>query len=166
MERTSFADMRCSMARALEIVGDWWSPLILRDLFLGVRRFDELVEDLGVSRNLLTRRLADLVDGGIVEKRAYQDRPARYEYLLTEAGAELVPVLIALTAWGDRWVRPTKGKPIEFVHRSCGHRFSPRIVCSHCGEDVRADQVRATPGPGAAAAPGTMVLARRLLAGG
>lgn len=162
VERTSFADMHCSLARTLERIGDWWSPLILRDLFLGVRRFDELVEDLGISRNLLTRRLAALIEAGIVRRDAYQQRPKRYEYRLTEAGDDLAPILMALTAWGDRWARPAAGKPIEFVHESCGKTFVPQIVCPHCRDEVRADEVRAIPGPGGAATPGTRVVARLL----
>src|ERR1700704_2198230 len=102
MERTSFSQMRCSLARGLELIGDWWSPLIIRDLFLNVSRFDELVEDLGISRNLLTRRLKSLVASGIIERVAYQTSPARYAYRLTEAGRDLVPAILALTAWGDR----------------------------------------------------------------
>src|SRR5258708_38382526 len=103
MERTSFAQMRCSLARGLDMIGDWWSPLIIRDLFLDVARFDELVEDLGISRNLLTRRLKSLIANGIIERAAYQNRPARYAYRLTEARRDLVPAILALTAGGDRW---------------------------------------------------------------
>lgn len=162
MERTSFAEMRCSLARALELIGDWWSPLIIRDLFLEVSRFDELVEDLGISRNLLTRRLNALVAKGIVERSAYQLRPPRYEYRLSEAGRDLVPAILALTAWGDRWARPAQGSPILFVHTACGQRFEPRVTCSACGEPIGADAVKALPGPGGAAKPGTKVVARRL----
>jgi DNA-binding HxlR family transcriptional regulator len=162
MERTSFANMRCSLARGLELIGDWWSPLIIRDLFLGLARFDELVEDLGISRNLLTRRLNALVDNGIIERKAYQDRPARYEYVLTEAGRDLVPAILALTAWGDRWARPKEGSPILFVHTACGHQFRPQVTCAACGEEIRADAVTALPGPGGAAKAGTRVVARRL----
>jgi DNA-binding HxlR family transcriptional regulator len=162
MERTSFANMRCSLARGLELIGDWWSPLIIRDLFLGVVRFDELVEDLGISRNLLTRRLNALVDNGIVVTRAYQERPVRHDYRLTEAGRDLVPVILALTAWGDRWARPKEGSPILFVHTACGHQFRPLVTCAACGEEVRADAVTALPGPGGAAMPGTRVVAKRL----
>ena len=97
MERTSFAEMRCSLARGLELIGDWWTPLIIRDLFLDVRRFDELAEDLGISRNLLTRRLSRLVANGVIERRPYQSRPIRYDYHLTEAGRDLVPAILALT---------------------------------------------------------------------
>lgn len=154
--------MRCSMARALELVGDWWSPLIIRDLFLGVGRFDDLVEDLGISRNLLTRRLKALVACGVVEKKTYQSRPARYDYALTEAGRDLVPVILALTEWGDRWAAPKEGRPMLFRHKTCGHQFEPRVTCSACGEPIRADDIVAFPGPGAGAGPGTMVLAKRL----
>ena len=108
--------MSCSLARTLELVGDWWSPLIVRDLFLGIGRFDDLTEDLGISRNLLTRRLKLLIDNGIISKRLYQSRPARYEYALTGAGLDLVPALLALTAWGDRWALK-EGRPMLFSER-------------------------------------------------
>jgi DNA-binding HxlR family transcriptional regulator len=162
MERTSFANMRCSLARGLDLIGDWWSPLIIRDLFLGIARFDELVEDLGISRNLLTRRLKSLANNGVVERRPYRKRPTRYEYHLTEAGRELVPALLALTAWGDRWARPEEGKPVLFFHKTCGHVFEPQVTCSSCGEAICSGTVGASGGPGGAAKPGTMVLARRL----
>jgi DNA-binding HxlR family transcriptional regulator len=162
MERTSFAQMRCSLARGLELIGDWWSPLIIRDLFLGVSRFDELVEDLGISRNLLTRRLKSLMANGIVERTAYQSKPARYAYRLTEAGRDLVPAILALTAWGDRWAQPREGSPILFVHTTCGHQFEPRVTCSACGDTITAETVTAIGGPGGAAKPGTMLVAKRL----
>jgi DNA-binding HxlR family transcriptional regulator len=164
MERTSFAEMRCSLARGLDLIGDWWSPLIVRDLFLGVSKFDELIEDLGMSRNLLTRRLKSLVDNAIVERVAYQHRPTRFEYRLTAAGRDLVPVILALTAWGDRWVRPKEGRPILFVHNTCGHHFDPQVTCSACGEAISAENVTAIGGPGGAAKPGTKIVAKRLRA--
>ena len=154
--------MRCSLARGLDMIGDWWSPLIIRDLFLNVVRFDELVEDLGISRNLLTRRLKSLVENGVIERTVYQRRPTRYEYRLTEAGRDLVPAILALTAWGDRWARPKEGSPILFVHKTCGHQFQPRVSCSACGEVIDADTVTPIPGPGGAAASGTKLVARRL----
>jgi DNA-binding HxlR family transcriptional regulator len=164
MERTSFARMRCSLARGLEMIGDWWSPLIIRDLFLNITRFDELVEDLGISRNLLTRRLNSLVASGVIERVAYQQRPVRYAYRLTEAGRDLVPAISALTAWGDRWARPREGSPILFVHQSCGHLFEPKVTCSACAEVVSAESVKPIPGPGGAAKPGTKLVAKRLRA--
>jgi DNA-binding HxlR family transcriptional regulator len=164
MERTSFAEMRCSLARGLDMIGDWWSPLIIRDLFLNITRFDELVEDLGISRNLLTRRLTSLMANGVVERVAYQRRPVRYAYGLTEAGRDLVPAIVALTAWGDRWARPREGRPILFVHTSCGHLFEPKVRCSACAEEISADTVKPVPGPGGATKPGTMLVAKRLRA--
>jgi DNA-binding HxlR family transcriptional regulator len=162
MRKTSFADMQCSLARGLDRMGDWWSPLIIRDLYAGVVRFDELVEDLGISRNLLTRRLDALVERKLVVRRAYQRRPLRYEYTLSAAGKDLVPVILALTGWGDRWVQPREGAPIEFVHRSCGKKFEARVACSACGGALTADNVKVVAGPGGAAKRGTRVLARRL----
>jgi len=164
MERTSFADMRCSLARALELIGDWWSPLILRDLFMGVNRFDALAQDLGISRNLLTRRLKSLEETGVIERSAYQEKPARYEYRLSESGRDLVPALLALTAWGDRWAQPEQGAPMLFNHKGCGCQFQPRITCSACNKPISAENVVAMPGPGGAAMPGTKIVAARLLA--
>ncbi|MEW9529719.1 winged helix-turn-helix transcriptional regulator [Microbispora sp. NPDC049125] len=162
MRRTSFAEFRCSLSRSLEVMGDWWTMLILRDLHLGVNRFDELVEDLGISRNLLTTRLRELAGHGIVERVRYQERPVRYEYRLSEPGRELVPILFALTAWGDRWAAPDEGPPLRLRHDACGAVFTPGVTCSECGGAVTAQDVTAVPGPGGAAGPGTWVLARRL----
>lgn len=164
MRRTSFAAMHCSLARSLEIIGDWWNPLILRDLYLGVTRFDDLVEDLGVSRNLLATRLDDLVAGGLVERRPYQTAPPRHDYVLSEAGRDLVPVLMALTNWGDRWVAPKGGPPVRFRHDGCGAEFSAVVACSACGEPITADDVTVLPGPGGKVAPGTAVVSRRIAA--
>ncbi|MGP3957260.1 winged helix-turn-helix transcriptional regulator [Nonomuraea sp. 3N208] len=162
MRRTSFADMSCAIARSVEIVGDWWTPLIIRDVYLGVSRFDDLVTDLGISRNLLTARLDYLVDQQILERRPYQERPPRHEYGLTEAGRDLVPVLMALMAWGNRWAGLTDGPPALLEHRPCGNLFTPLIVCPHCGEQVTADDVKVHPGPGGRVGPGTWLLAERL----
>ena len=162
MKRTSFARMHCSLARGLDLIGDWWSPLIVRDLYLGVVRFDDLVEDLGISRNLLTRRLNALCKSGIIERHAYQRRPLRHEYRLSEAGRDLIPAILALTAWGDRWARPREGSPMLFVHKTCGAHFEPQVTCAGCGEPVTADTVKTIGGPGGAMKTGTLVLARRL----
>jgi DNA-binding HxlR family transcriptional regulator len=162
MRKTSFADFQCSLARGLDRMGDWWSPLIIRDLYAGVVRFDELVEDLGISRNLLTRRLDALVARKLVERRIYRRRPTRYKYTLSAAGKDLVPVILALTSWGDRWAQPKEGPPIEFVHKACGAKFRPHITCSACAERIEADDVKLVAGPGGAAKRGTRVLARKL----
>ena len=159
MRQTSFADMHCSLARSLEVVGDWWSPLVLRDLYLGLDRFDDLVRDLGISRNLLTARLERLIAGGVVERERYQEHPPRDRYRLTAAGRDLVPILMALTAWGDRWAAPADGPPIAFEHRGgCGHRFTPQVHCSVCAAAVDAADVDAVPGPGGRQGPGTMLI--------
>jgi DNA-binding HxlR family transcriptional regulator len=160
MRQTSFEDFRCSLARALEAVGDWWSPLIVRDLAVGVRRFDELVEDLGISRNLLTDRLSTLIEHGIVERRALDDHATRVEYVLTESGFELLSILMTLTAWGDKW-RPLKsGPPIEFRHH--GHRCEPVVSCRTCHEPVDGAEVTFRAGPGGKSGPGTMLLGSRM----
>jgi DNA-binding HxlR family transcriptional regulator len=162
VRQTSFAQMQCSMARSLELIGDWWTPLIIRDLQLGVDRFDALAEDLGISRNLLAARLAHLTEHGIVVRRRYSEHPPRDRYLLTEAGQALVPVLWALTAWGDRWATPQGGPPLVFRHRRCGHRFTPTISCDACGQPIDPGEVQALPGPGARTGPGTRLLAQVL----
>jgi DNA-binding HxlR family transcriptional regulator len=162
MRQTSFAGMYCSMARSLEVIGDWWTPLILRDLYLGLSRFDELAEDLEISRNLLSTRLNTLVENGILERRRYNEHPPRDEYALSEAGRDLVPVLMALTAWGDRWVAPPQGPPVLFRHTGCGRSFTPEVHCSECGDGITAETVDVLPGPGGRAAAGTRLIAKLL----
>ncbi|MBF8189021.1 helix-turn-helix transcriptional regulator [Nonomuraea sp. K274] len=149
--------MHCSIAQAAGVVAEPWTPLILRDVFLGLRRFDDLVADLGISRNLLARRLEHLIAAGVVEKHPYQERPVRHEYVLTDAGRDIVPALLTLMAWGDRWSTPPGGPPALLVH-SCGERFTPVVTCPHCGGEATADTVTAVRGPGAARGPGTMLL--------
>lgn len=138
-------------------LGDWWTPLILRDLFVGLNRFDDLAVDLGISRNLLTTRLTELVEHGIVQRQRYSERPPRDRYQLTQAGHELAPIFAALTAWGDRLATPPGGPPVVFHHRACGHRCTPRVACSQCGEPVTADELEVLPGPGGRSAPGTLL---------
>jgi DNA-binding HxlR family transcriptional regulator len=155
-----FGAMHCSLARTLDVVGESWTPLVLRDLYLGVDRFDDLVRDLGVSRALLARRLEKLVEHGIVAKERYQDRPPRHRYRLTAAGLDLVPALMAMMAWGDRHRAPD-GAPMTLTHDRCGHAFAPVVACGECGGGIDAREVTTSPGPGAAAGPGTWVLALR-----
>jgi DNA-binding HxlR family transcriptional regulator len=143
----------------LEVIGDWWTPMIIRDLYYGIDRFDDLIEDLGISRNLLAGRLAHLIEHGIVERHRYADHPPRDNYVLTESGQALVPVLMALTAWGDRWVTPDGGQPVVFKHRQCGHRFTPTITCDACGDPMQPGDVDTLPGPGGRQGPGTRLFA-------
>jgi DNA-binding HxlR family transcriptional regulator len=148
MKRTQFADQPCAVARTMDIVGELWSFMIVRNVFLGVRRFEGLRENLGISRKVLTERLELLVKRGILERRLYQDRPPRHEYRLTPMGVDLFPVLIALARWGNRWLVDEAGPPIEFVHRKCGQVTQARVVCNVCGEDIGAHNVRPQLGRG------------------
>ena len=150
VERTSFAGMNCSIARTLEIVGEWWTPLILRDAFLGLSRFEEFQGSLGIARNVLTKRLATLVQAGIMERQRYQEHPERFEYRLTEAGRDLFPVVVSLLQWGDRWTSGEAGPPLLLVHERCGQPGGAMLVCSHCGEEITVGNVHPEPGPGAA----------------
>jgi DNA-binding HxlR family transcriptional regulator len=164
MQRTSFAHMTCSIARTLDIAGEWWSPLILRDVHLGITRFDDLRRDLGISRKVLAERLERLVEQGVLERRGYSERPLRHEYVLTEKGQELVEVLLAIVAWGDRWTAGETGPPVLLRHRACGELTQAEIRCARCGEPLRADEVAVEPGPGGSGGRGTRVVAERLAA--
>jgi DNA-binding HxlR family transcriptional regulator len=149
MQRTRFADMTCSIARTLDIAGEPWSPLIIRDIWVGINRFDQIQRELGISRKVLAERLKWLVQRGLLERRAYSERPARYEYLLTKKGLELCDVLIAITAWGDRWTAGDAGPPVLLRHHACGQWTRGELTCAACGEPLRAGEVDVEPGPGA-----------------
>ncbi|HEV8296716.1 MAG TPA: helix-turn-helix domain-containing protein [Acidimicrobiales bacterium] len=148
MKRTSFEAMTCSVARTLDVVGEWWTLLIIRDAYLGVTRFEEFQRRLGIARNVLTARLDRLVDEGILERRAYQERPVRSEYVLTRKGEDLLPVLDALRVWGDRYAAPD-GPPAVLVHDDCGQESRVVHVCSKCREPLRRGSTHLEPGPGA-----------------
>jgi DNA-binding HxlR family transcriptional regulator len=148
MQRTSFEGMNCSVARCLEVIGEWWTPLILRDLFMGINRFDDFQARLGIARNILSDRLNRLVASGVVERVLYQEHPERFEYRLTEKGADLWRVLTAMREWGDRWEAPA-GPSVQMVHRSCGHVTTTEVVCAECGEPIERRQIRLVRGPGA-----------------
>lgn len=160
MPKRPFADMHCSLARALDVVGDPWTPLILRDVYLGVDTFEQLVRDLGVSRALLSTRLERLVERDVLARLEYVNRPVRHRYVLTTSGLELIPVLIALTQWGDRWQAP-QGPAILFRH-DCGAILQTDLTCRECGHHVTAASLDALPGPGGRIAPGTRIIAERL----
>jgi DNA-binding HxlR family transcriptional regulator len=148
VQRTSFEDVNCSIAQCLEVVGEWWTLLIVRDAFLGVRRFDDFRARLGISSNILNQRLTHLVDHGVLERRAYQDSPPRSEYVLTDKGRDLWPVVTAIRQWGDKWAAPN-GPPVRMRHKSCGRVVQAIAVCSHCGEPLDIRSVTTEPGRGA-----------------
>jgi DNA-binding HxlR family transcriptional regulator len=147
MERKSFADMRCSVAQCLEVAGEWWSMLIVRDAFLGVTRFDQFQERLGISRNVLNQRLGYLVEQGVLEKVPYSEHPPRHDYRLTPKGRDLWPVLTAMRQWGDKYAAPD-GPPLEIMHKGCGKISHAVMTCSSCGQAITARDVRALRGPG------------------
>jgi DNA-binding HxlR family transcriptional regulator len=149
VRRTSFEEMHCSIARTLDVVGEWWSLLIVRDAFLGVTKFDDFQARLAIPRNTLTQRLNYLVDNEILERVPYQEHPPRFEYRLTEKGIDLVGVITALRQWGDRWSAPD-GVPLRVKHNSCGHVIKAVSVCSHCGERLEIEDLTLSPGPGSA----------------
>lgn len=148
MLRNDYPGQVCSIAKALEVIGERWSLLIVRDVMNGNRRFDELQGGLGVARNVLSARLQRLVEEDILERRPYQESPQRFEYFLTEKGLDLWPALIALLAWGDRHSPEPGGPPMLIVHKECGGPVSDRGVCEACGKTLRARDARALPGPG------------------
>jgi len=129
------------VARTLEIVGEKWALLAVREVFLGNRRFDEMVRRTGAPRDTLAARLRTLVDAGILERQPYSEHPARFEYRLTEAGRELYPVILSLMRWGDRYLAGPGGPPLVLEHR-CGHRLVSQVVCEACGEPVEARDAR------------------------
>ncbi|HUC49961.1 MAG TPA: helix-turn-helix domain-containing protein [Xanthobacteraceae bacterium] len=130
-----------SVSRTLEIIGDRWSFLIIREAFLGARRFDRLMAELNIASNILTDRLARLVGTGIFERRKYQSQPDRYEYRLTAMGKDLYGPLIVMLAWGDRWLS-RGGPPIILTHRDCGNDFTPTVICNHCKKPIEAHGMR------------------------
>jgi DNA-binding HxlR family transcriptional regulator len=134
----------CSIARALEVLGERWTLLVIREAFRGVRRFEGFMERLGCARNVLAARLARLVDEGVLEKVPYQQRPERYEYRLTGKGLDLWPTIVALLQFGDRYYAPD-GPPMLLTHRDCGGTLDDRRVCTRCGTPLQARDVLATP---------------------
>jgi DNA-binding HxlR family transcriptional regulator len=142
MLASDYPGQTCSIARSLELIGERWTLLIIRDVFRRKRRFEDLQSSLGVARNVLSNRLAQLVDAGILERRLYQERPERYEYFLTEMGLDLWPVLIALIGWGDRHCAGEGVPPAVIVHKECGGRVDDRRICERCGAELEVRDAR------------------------
>lgn len=143
-------DQTCSIARSLSVVGDRWTLLMLRECFLGVRRFEDFQQRLGMARHRLADRLNRLVEHEVLKKVPYQDKPPRLEYRLTDKGRDLYPVLLSLVRWGDRWMDQGRGPPVIYRHNRCGHLATPVLACSECGEELRAREVTPLAGPGLA----------------
>ena len=147
MQRTRFDNRECPVAQSLELIGEWWSLLIVRDALRGLRRFEAFQASLGIARNMLSRRLKALVAAGILEKRPYSERPRRYEYRLTQKGRELMPVMVSLMIWGNRWTAPEAGPTTLLVDRATGQPIEPRL--SLTGPPLRPDEISLAAGPGA-----------------
>jgi DNA-binding HxlR family transcriptional regulator len=148
-----YPDQVCSIARSLEIVGERWTLLILRDALLGLTRFEEFQESLGIASNVLTNRLKLLCDEGVLDRVPDRDRPGRPKYVLTEKGNELGPALIVLMKWGDRHYPTPGGPPRLTLHAGCGGSIGPDLRCDRCGEQVRPGEIELPLGPGAPATP-------------
>lgn len=145
MPKTDLSAMECSIARTLDVIGDRWSLLILRDGFYGVRRFEDFQRDLGVARNVLTDRLGKLVERGIFERRPYAERPLRHEYRLTAKGRALLPVLLTMMRWGDDWEGEGAEPPVKLIHVGCGNATHAVLDCAHCGEPLNLNNVYVDP---------------------
>ena len=139
--RATEVGRECSIANALAVIGERWSLLALREVMLGARRFDQTARNTGASRDILAARLRKLVEHGVLEKQQYETHPPRYEYVPTEAGLALQPILLNLMEWGDRYV--TKGPPPTVLEHVCGAELHPRTVCAHCGQPVEPGGTRA-----------------------
>jgi len=148
MQRKSFGDMQCPVARSLERVGEWWSILILRDALHGLTRFDEFQKSLDIAPNMLTRRLNALVEGGLLKRRRYSERPPRYEYVLTERGRDFRPVLLALLAWGNKHFTP-EGTSVLLVNRETGEVADPVVIDRASGRPISSSEFVFVPGPAA-----------------
>lgn len=132
----------------MDIIGDPWTPLVLRDAFHGVRRFDDFQKSLGIARNTLADRLRRLVDGGLLKTQLYQDNPPRNEYVLTEMGDDFFPVMAAMVSWGDRWLDGGAGAPVVLHHASGDHAIEPEITCAHCRQALARSETEFWVGPG------------------
>ncbi len=135
-------EQQCSIARALAVIGERWTLLVVRDMFAGLHRFDDIQQSLGIARNILTDRLTGLTEIGIVKRVPYQDRPVRYEYHLTRKGIDLRPILVGLQLWGDRYSPAPEGPLRRIVHTACEHSTQPRLRCSHCSEAIANDEIQ------------------------
>ena len=148
VKRTDTSGWPCTIARSVDVLGDHWNLLLIRQACLGTRRFDDFQTALGIGRNILSQRLNRLGEEGILDRVEYQQNPSRYEYRLTEKGREVYPILAAMAAWGERWLTGPEGSPLILHHVSCEHDMHAVVVCSECQRPLEVRQVRANAGPG------------------
>ncbi len=149
MTRNNISSLNCSIANALNLIGEWWTILILREAFFGSCRFEEFQQHLGIARNILTARLSKLCDSGILVRVPVKEGAKRHEYKLTAMGRDLLPVLIVLTQWGDRWLQEADGAPVIFIDRSTGKEIVDIRILSEGGRELKARDLALLPGPGA-----------------
>lgn len=143
MRRTRFDDAACPIARTTDLIGDWWTPLVMREAFIGRRRFDEFQQALELSRGVLAQRLGRLVDEGLLEKRLYEERPPRHEYVLTEKGRAFYPVLAAMWRFGDDWLWPGgEASPLELRDRDTGEVIRPLVIDENSGRPIDVRRIR------------------------
>jgi DNA-binding HxlR family transcriptional regulator len=150
-DRDRYSAENCSVKRTLDVVGEKWTLLVLREAFYGARRFEQFHRHIGCARNLLSERLNTLVEAGVMRRVPYQEpgQRERHEYRLTEKGLDLLPAIVALMQWGDRWQADPDGPPVEITHRDCGHRIELALRCSQDHTAVTARDTQPRPGPGA-----------------
>jgi DNA-binding HxlR family transcriptional regulator len=159
---SAFSEFACSVARTLDIIGEWWTMLILRDLFAGLSRFDEIQRNLGIASNILALRLKRLRDAGLVERHPDPDDGRRWCYTLTSKGRDLYPVIFAMMAWGDKWLTAQGQQPVLLVHERCGQVTAAVPCCSVCREPLAVEDVHLVAGPGGRPGPGTSEMGRFL----
>ncbi|RKG36730.1 winged helix-turn-helix transcriptional regulator [Acinetobacter rongchengensis] len=148
MKIADIGNQPCSVARTLSVIGDTWSMMIIRNAFLGIRRFDDFHKNLGVTRHVLTARLNTLVEEEILYKAPYTETQKRFEYRLTQKGLDLYPILMSIIHWGDTYMDKGQGAPVDCIHKTCGHKFHPVMVCSECSEPLNPKQVKVEIGKG------------------
>ncbi len=162
MDKPGFADFSCSIARTLDVIGEWWTLLVLRDLFAGMSRYDEIQQDLGIASNMLAARLKRLLDAGLITREVAPEDARSRRYSLTEKGRDLYPVLLSVMAWGDKWLAEPGQQPVLVVHEGCGQVTAAVPSCSVCGEPMGLHDMQFRAGPGGRAGPGTARVGRYL----
>jgi DNA-binding HxlR family transcriptional regulator len=156
MKWNALEEEPCSVARTVAVIGDRWTLLVLRDCFLRVRRFEDFQARLGVTRHVLADRLRKLVRHGVLRRVPYQTLPKRHEYILTQKGLDLHPIIMAVVHWGDVHMADERGRPVLHQHKLCGKTFDPVMTCSECGETLSPKAVQVHPGPGASDGSGLL----------